>query len=56
MVNRFGVKPNECLYVDDNCENVQSAMNMGMQGIYVVCTDTVAETVERKINENKIMG
>jgi putative hydrolase of the HAD superfamily len=52
MVNRFHCQPNQCLYIDDNKENFESACNMGMHGIYVICNDTLPEMIRRKINEN----
>lgn len=33
LCDRYGLKPEECLFVDDRQENVEAAMKIGMKGI-----------------------
>ena len=56
MLNRFHCKANECIYVDDDLEYVQSAMNIGMKGVHVLSNDTVPNEIREVINAAKIMG
>lgn len=45
---QFGLKPEECLFIDDSAANIEAAMRLGMQGI-VYHGDV--EELERKIKE-----
>ena len=33
LLNRFGLRPEECIFIDDNPDNVEGARRLGMKGI-----------------------
>lgn len=47
---QFGLKPEECLFIDDSAANIEAAMRCGMQGI-VYHGDV--EELEKKIEEHQ---
>ena len=34
LLDRFGLKPNESLFIDDNKKNVQAALQLGIQALW----------------------
>ena len=34
LLDRYRLNPDDCIFIDDNADNVQAARNLGMQGIH----------------------
>ncbi len=47
LINTHNLNPEECIFIDDQIENVEMAQNLGMIGIF--CSDH--KTVEKKLKE-----
>jgi 2-haloacid dehalogenase len=45
LLDRYGLRAEECVFVDDNPDNVAAAKDMGMQGILF----TNAETLRKEL-------
>jgi len=52
MADKLGVKPDECVMVDDTQLNVEAAKNAGMRGVWFINTSQAKEEVN-KILESK---
>jgi putative hydrolase of the HAD superfamily len=55
MSQWLNVKPENCLYIDDNCTNVDAAVELGMQGICSKNPDDIPKAIKKVMNE-KNMG
>ena len=45
---RFGVKPNECLFIDDKPENIAGAERAGLHGVVFTNTDQLREALKNE--------
>lgn len=52
LLDRFKLKPNECLFIDDNKKNVETARDLGMIG-EVVTPDSYSSVYD-VLEKNKI--
>lgn len=46
FINQFGVKPEECVFIDDKPENIKGARNVGMYGIVFSNTQQMMRELE----------
>lgn len=49
LLNWMNQRPEDCLYIDDLQENIDTAKQLGMATEKVICTDDVPEIVKRRI-------
>ena len=47
LCEKYRLKPCECLFFDDRLENVQAAVNYGMQAKQVVSKEGLVEDLEK---------
>ena len=52
LLDRFKLKPNECLFIDDNKKNVETARDLGMIG--EVVTPDSYDSIVGVLEKNKI--
>ena len=50
ILNKYNIKPNELLFLDDNVKNVDSASRLGISTIKVDKTIDILKEIESKIN------
>ena len=48
LLDRYGLKAQECIFVDDNPNNVEAARHMGMHGIVFTNANTLREALDIK--------
>lgn len=48
LLDRYGLKAEECIFVDDNPDNVEAACRLGMQGIVFTGADALREKLKIK--------
>jgi len=53
IADRLGVKPCECIMIDDTALNVVAAINSGMQGIIFISTDQAKAEVNRLLETDR---
>lgn len=51
--DRLGVKPSECIMIDDTYSNVDAARNAGMQGIWFISTDQAKNELSRLLESDR---
>ena len=50
MLNRYSLKPEQCLFIDDNLRNIEGAAQLGIEGIHFTKPEELkAELVKRSI-------
>jgi HAD superfamily hydrolase (TIGR01509 family) len=49
LLDWMNMEPHQCLYVDDLQENVNASMQLGMEGIRVVCVDDVPKAIKERL-------
>jgi putative hydrolase of the HAD superfamily len=52
LLNQLGIKPNQTIYVDDNKENIEIALEIGMHSILCKNNEELPNMIRGKINEN----
>lgn len=53
LLERYSLVPDECLFFDDREENIEGALKMGMNGVWVTSKETLTTELERLLrNEN----
>jgi 2-haloacid dehalogenase len=48
LLNRYHLKPEECLFIDDNYRNVLAAQELGIPSIHFVGADTLSEELKKR--------
>ena len=48
LLDRYGLKAEECIFIDDNPDNVAAARKMGMQGIVFTSAENLREELKIK--------
>ena len=49
LLNKYNLKPEECIFIDDTPENVETAINLGMSGfIYKENTEELINYLKEK--------
>jgi epoxide hydrolase-like predicted phosphatase len=49
LLEKYSLKAEECLFIDDNELNVKTADRIGMTGIFVLASDNISELIENKL-------
>lgn len=50
FLNKFNLNANECLFIDDNINNVNTALNIGINAIQLLKIDNMKSVLENSIN------
>lgn len=50
LMERYGLKAEECVFIDDRPENVQGAVNIGMQGICLKSYEQASSQLQAMLN------
>lgn len=53
LFQRYGLKPEECLFVDDTLPNVEAAKALGMESYHYRSTDQLMDMLARLLQEKK---
>ena len=51
LLDKYGLKAEECLFFDDRADNVEGARNVGIQAVQVTSRAMLNETLEKMLNE-----
>lgn len=52
IIDKYGLNPEECVFLDDRQENIEAAIRCGMKGIVAVDHDEAAAKLEEYLREN----
>ena len=47
LLDTYGLKPEECVFIDDLKENIHSAVNLGIAGIVFTSYEQVREELDK---------
>lgn len=50
LLNKYDLKPQECVFVDDSLENIKTADKLGIHGIYFEDTASVYNIIQEKLS------
>ena len=50
VIERLGLKPEECLFVDNRADNIAGAKGAGMQVVHDISTDQTVADIKRAIS------
>ena len=49
-IKKFNLKPDKCVFVDDNLQNVKAAKDLGFKTIHLINPLKIKESIDKFIN------